>query len=244
MGKRKRLLIGGLGSLTLVLLALAGLLWALFQPPEFYADADKELPRPEIRRQQAKQLVQETRDLVDRIEHAESTENWDVEFTQDQINSWFVEELPTNFPEWLPRGVSNPRLRLDNEQILLGFQADQTRFDGVISLHVRPRIIAANVVAIEVTSLRAGLVPLSVEQLLPYFETWKDKEGWRLDLTEQDGKPVFLVHLGTGQPNEPKLQSFQIDEHRIRLTGTTGNDSVPIEFDAPRTTHQLPLERQ
>src|SRR5688572_29893378 len=79
---------------TLVFAVIGGgvavFFWAVRQTPEFYEAAIEEEPAPEVRRDDAKQFVQRTLNLVDGIQNANK---WAEQFTQTQINSWLAEEL-------------------------------------------------------------------------------------------------------------------------------------------------------
>ena len=141
----------------------SGTWWASKQVPDFYEAAiETEMPAPE-RKQAAKEFVQQTLRIVEDVQFSD---RWAEEFRQEQINSWLAEELHENYPELVPEGVEDPRVGLHRGMLSLGFKFDSDAWSGIVSIRVRPWIIEPNRLAVEVVSIRAGLVPIPLDELL------------------------------------------------------------------------------
>ena len=216
---RKRLALAAMLLLALVGLGWGGLQWAMFQVPAFYANALAEVPPdPVIRKKAARQFVQHTLDLVDSLQNSE---RWSETFEQDEINSWLVEELHNpKYSGLVPRSVSDPRVLLRDEQILIGFRITQKRWDGVVSLRLRPWVPEPNQLALEVQSVKVGLIPYPLDDLLEDISVQLASEGVRSEWREMDGNDVLVVHLDRGESGKsPVLEAIEVAEGEIRISG-------------------------
>jgi len=173
---RKQVFVSG-GVLLFLAAGVAGTLLALYHTPTFYAAALTEPADPQVRKQQAKRFVQTTMQLVDGIRNAD---RWSEEFSQEQVNSWLAEELPGQYRDWLPDGVREPRVRFDDGTLELAFQYDKGTWRGVVSGKVRPWVSGPGEIALEIQSLRAGLVPIPLDEVLQEVATELNNVGWRI----------------------------------------------------------------
>ena len=118
-------------SLLIVLLAIAGYtLWAVQQVPDFYEEAMAAEIDPRVRKAEAKKFTQQTSQLVSDIQNDES---WSQEFTQLQVNSWFIEELDGKYADLLPDEAKDPRVKIDGDAVLLGFKYSHGSWEGRIN---------------------------------------------------------------------------------------------------------------
>jgi hypothetical protein len=204
-------------AIGIVLLAgTAGtLFWASKQVPDFYAEAMAAEIAPAVRQEAAKEFVQRTLRIVEDVEHSD---RWAEEFTQEQINSWLIEELHQNYPELVPEGVTDPRVGLHDGVISLGFQYDGEAWAGVVSIRVRPWVPEPNRLAIEVLSIRAGLVPMPLDELLHEVAREVETEGLPISWTQRNGNDVAIVRLDA-DPDGPVLERLEVLQGRIRASG-------------------------
>jgi hypothetical protein len=232
---RKRLALRRLaliaGSLLLPLaLVSGGVYWAMYQVPDFYRAALAEVPPdPVVRKRAAREFVKHTLDLVDSIQNAD---HWSETFEQEQINSWLVEELhDPRYKGLVPRGVSNPRVLLRENLVLVGFHVAQKRWDGIVSIRIRPWVPQPNQLALEVQSVKVGLIPYPLDEVLEDVTIQLAEEGLRSEWQQMDGNDVLLVHLDRGDPEKsPVLEAIQVAEGEIRISGRgrTPRDQIRI----------------
>lgn len=228
---RKRL---GLAATCLVMTLLIGVgavVWGLFEVPDFYQTAMTAEVDPTVRQQAARKLIQRTRQLVDEIQRSPS---WSEEFTEQHINSWLAEELPANYSQWLPPGISDPRVKLADETIRIGFRYQGPDWNGVVTLQVKPWVTEPNRLAIQIQSVRAGLIPIPLDEVLRGLAREVEKDGWKVEWQEIDGQDVAIVNLSKGRADEPVLQDVRVLDGAFRVTGNRRPSSPEFQFDVPR----------
>ncbi len=236
MRTRRRLLRWLAGTFVLIGGGLVLFVWALMQPPEFYQHAMAVPEDVRTRRSEAEQLVVRTTSLVERIRN--SDDGWSEEFTQTEINAWLAEELPRNFSEWLPQGVSEPRVKLSDETVQIGFKLVQEDWEGVVSLQVRPWVVSQNQLALEIESIRAGLIPIPLDGVLDELEQMVETDGWQIERLNSDGKQVIQVNLDQDDSEGPALTSIRVVDDRLQVIGTSEHPEAPVVFQAPRVARQ------
>ena len=210
------LLAGMLAGSLLTLLGVAW--WAIGRTPDFYERAVSEEPPPEVRAAAAEELETRTAELAREVEYARQ---WDQTFTQRQINSWLIERLPEEYGDELPDGVSDPRVDLSEPGVVrLGFRLSTRRFDGVVSLAVLPEVPRPNRVRLTVRSLHAGILPLSAasftEDISEALDDRRVSHEWE---TDDAGLPVLQIALTPGGAEQPVLETIEVDDHAVRVTG-------------------------
>jgi len=235
--RRKRWILFGLAFLLLFAGAAGSLLWALLRVPDFYANAAAGVPaRPEERQQAAKSLVQETTNLINNIKH---TDAWSATFKQSEVNSWFAEELPQEkYSDIVPEGVSNPRLAIQDGFLQLGFRFRKSGWSGIVSLQLKPWIQKQNQLAIEIEGIRAGIVPIPLEDMLHELTRHLVEEGWKVTWTHANGNDVVLIDLSKQNPDAPVLEGLAVIEGEVRVQGRRkqpeGNANAEVQ-QSPRT---------
>ena len=223
--KRKRLLIGGMATMLLVIVfCLTGLLYAMRQVPDFYVLADDQLPARQIRREQAKQLEQRTVEIVQRLE--ESTDVWSESFEQQQINSWLVEALPNKHSKRMPRGVKDPRVVLESDRVQVGFKLIQKTWSGIISVVVRPKVPTPNSLELHIESVSAGLLALPYERFLPEINRALDRSKLPYEWSETDDG-IRVLHLSLVEKlKQQTIESIAVEDERITINGRRLDDST------------------
>lgn len=164
--------------------------------PTFYAEAIEQTQPPAIRQQAAREFVRETVRLAEEIRHAPE---WSAEFTDKQVNAWLSEELPQNFPEVIPPGVRDPRIKFEADRILVGFRYDGVRTDerwrGVISVVVEPSVPDSGRLSIRILSAKAGLLPIPVHKSLEELTSNLHLSDWSVEWQTENGIDVLLVDI-------------------------------------------------
>ncbi len=156
----------------LILFSLVGFVGAtgyllVRHEPGFYKRCD--LPPGAMRTRLADELDSELGNrLVQAI--ASETEEWQVNFREDQLNAFLAEGLLKKYTlddPW-PEGLSDPRVGLEDDLIRFGFRYGVGRFSTVVTVVMRPWLAVQdpNVLALEFVSLHAGAIPISAQWLL------------------------------------------------------------------------------
>ena len=231
----RELLVTAAALLVAMAIGAGAVVWSLLQVPDFYEEALAEQADPEARREAAKQFVAQTVKLADEIKYSRQ---WSQDFTQQQINGWLAEELHQKYPNLLPPGVRNPRVRLDDGSIQVGFQYESRQWSGIVSLRLKAWVPKPNDLAIAVESIQAGLMPVPLDRVLEQVSRELKTSRWRSEWTQVDGDDVLIVHLdGTGD-DQPALESVQVEPGVLRISGRTNAGGA-----SPSPTNPLPRSR-
>jgi hypothetical protein len=217
--RRKKWVFWGAAAFLVLVGIASGLLWALLRVPDFYAQAATTVPRePEERKRAAKQLVQETTNLINGIKHSDE---WAATFKQDEVNSWFLEELSQSKDrDVVPEGVSEPRLAIHDGYLQMGFRFQRKGWSGIVSLRLKPWIEDQNQLAIEIESIRAGIVPVPLEEMLHQLTQKLVDEGWEVKWNHANGHDVAVINLNKKRnPDSPVLDSLTVADGEVRIRG-------------------------
>ncbi|NNJ26007.1 hypothetical protein [Alienimonas chondri] len=213
-----------LGAVTV---AAVGFWYLAESEPDFYTRALEATP-PAERRAQAEAFTERTVELARDVEYGDT---WEQRFTQDEVNGWLAESLPEQYGDQIPNEVSDPRVDLTRPGLVrLGFRLNSSKFDGVVSLAVRPEMIGPNKVALHVEGLMAGLFPLDPATFAPqvskYLEKYKVRHEWDLAPKAEGaegaaaGPPVLIVQLNPRAANQAVLEEMEIDGGAVRVAGS------------------------
>ena len=237
-------------TLLFVALGAAGgaLLWGLQHVPTFYEEALAEQPDRDVRKDAAKKLVQRTLSLAEEIKRSD---DWSEEFTQVQVNAWLAEELETKYAELVPKGVTDPRVKFVDDTILVGFRYSDDKYSGVISLRLRPRVVEPNRVAIEIQSIRAGAIPVPLQEILDALSDDIHAEGWQIESRQANGNEVLVLHLDPEQVSQPVLEAVKVIEGKLQVAGTRrtqvgrngGNRSPRMANESSQSSAKPKLQR-
>lgn len=192
------------------------------QVPDFYTRATSQLP--ERAAEASRRLRADVRQLK---EDAGKAGSWRARFSDDEINAWLVEELPKKFPRLLARGASEPRVVIEGDRILAAVRYKNRRIDTVVSCEVRVALTEQpNMLAVKITSLKAGALPLPLSKFLKGISkeaaTGDIEVQW--DLTEAG--PIALVTVPSEDPryviSPVTVESLELADGRLMLAGHTG----------------------
>ncbi|MDF1746333.1 MAG: hypothetical protein P1V19_21740 [Gimesia sp.] len=202
------LLLGGVAG---------GLYWSSSQVPDFYQIALQEQSQPEVRQQKAKQFVQHSMQLVNDVRNKEP--RWSQEFSEQQVNAWLAEELHQNYNEWVPEGISDPRVKFDKNQVDLGFHLTLKQWSGIISLKFKPWLMDNNQLVLELDHARAGLLPIPIDDAISDLIREARSEGWYIEWGQANGNDALIVHLDRGKSELPDLTALAVEPGVFRLAG-------------------------
>lgn len=214
---------------TLAVIITASVSWWALQRtrvvPDFYERATKQLPAD-----LDSAIARLEQDMVQLQGDAARLGSWQAVFTDEQINAWLVQQLPREFPNLLPPGVEEPRIIIEDERVLVAARYKNQHIDTVVSFEVKAALTEqANVLAIRVTNLRAGALPLPLERFLRGIsrEAAKSQMEVRWDMDQSD--PIALVTIPSDHPSYKYtpviVESVYLTEGILALAGHTGEEA-------------------
>jgi hypothetical protein len=220
------------GCLALLALFVGGLIWSLKYQPTFYQTALADCAPPDIRRDQADTFVRTTVRLIDEIRNDDL---WSQEFSEEAVNGWLAEELPSKYGDLLPPEVAAPRIKFEEGTLLLAFQVRHGMWNGVVSGRVRPWVAGPNQLALEIHSVRIGLIPIPVEEMLGDFVNQMNSAGWRMRWKNSGKQDVLVVDLDDdlssgGSDERPVLEAVDLEPKLLRISGRRSSEAA----DNPR----------
>lgn len=216
---------------TIVVLLVAGLgtglamLW--LHEPSFYRRCQvapgKE--RFEMSKMCVGRLAQLATDIV------EGTQDWTVEITEAQLNSFFEE----HFLKWgecealLRNGIADPRVVFEDDRMRLAFRYGSWPWSTVVSFDIKvwlaPRDV--NVVAVEFLGRHAGSLPFSAQSLLDVISEQASKQGVEVSWHRHDCNPVALLRFQADQLRQSfQLRRLDISQGKITVGGTASQDHL------------------
>jgi len=195
------------------------------------------LPPGELRRKYSQEFLTELADLYSGLDNERE---WEVHFTDTQINSYLEEWFRQGGFEArsLPEGVSEPRVAFDNERIRLAFRYGSGLFSTLISIDLRLWLVPQerNILVLELEGFYAGALPISARSLLDKisdFGRGGDKGigvTWYRD--QQTGHPVAVLRLQDDKPKPTiELMMVQPEPGKITIRGRP-TDSAPARNTA------------
>jgi hypothetical protein len=232
MRKYARLTSAVLLALTAaVAVSLVSMYRASRHVPEFYERALA--ARPEVQKAAGQKFEQQALALHNQVRHEG---RWEARFTQDEINGWLAAELPVKFPKALPRGVSDPRIALEETQVHLAVRYERRDTKAVVSLSGRVQLTEEpNELAVRIDTVRAGALPLPFAQFKDEIAGRAARAGVPLRWTETEGVPVALLRL----PLDPRdfkgkhlvVEELKLSEGELIVAGRT--EPPPEEAEPP-----------
>lgn len=202
--------------------------WALQQTrviPDFYARATERLPED-----LDSAIARLEKDMVQLQGDTRRLGSWQAVFTDDQINAWLVQQLPREFPNLLPPGVAEPRVIIEDGRVLVAARFKNQHIDTVVSFEVDAALTEhANVVAIRVNNLRAGMLPLPLDRFLRGISREAAKSDMEVRWDTEQNDPIALVTIPSDHPNyiySPVIvESVYLAEGILALAGHTGTEA-------------------
>ena len=151
---------------------------------------------------------------------------WQAVFTDEQLNGWLAADLPEKFPYLLPRGVAEPRIVIEKNEAHIACRYDNGQISTVISFALAINLTdEPNTLAVQVSKLRAGVLPVPLRQFLDPITTAAQNSQVPLRWSQADGDPVALVTIpakrGDYAVEEIHIDSIELRDGELRLAGTS-----------------------
>lgn len=181
---------------------------ALAAAPEHSAISSRELES------RASALYSETRQPGD----------WQAAFTEDQINGWLAVQLPSNFQEALPASVSEPRVSIGDDELVLAFRTRRGGIETVATVRAAVMLTEDGCVAIKLRSVHAGALPLPALQVADDISRACQDLDLPVTWTQVNGQAVAIVDIGRAASKGGKsisLSAVELRDHAIYVAGET-----------------------
>jgi hypothetical protein len=183
--------------------------------PTYYARTA--LPEGPSRQCQCREFVSRSSDLWNSMG---SDQPWELHFTQDQFNSYLLEEddQPTAQLVEIPEAVHDIRIAMEDDLLRVGFRYGTGWWSSIVTVEFRVWLVArkTNLIALELCAFRAGALPLGTQSLLDFIS----EAAHRLDIDvtwfRNQGHPVALLQLQANQPR-PTFQLRRLEVRTGRL---------------------------
>ncbi len=229
-------------SLLAIVLVLGGLvLWAYFasqREPEFYQRALK--IQPQTLAVASDQMLRQATELYSEVQ---TERRWDAVFTAEQINGWLAVDLERNHPNTLPKEVSDPRVAISPDGVVLACRYESDSIATVFSLRVDVYLAKPNVVALRFKHARAGSLPLPLNRVLEGVSEAALKLNLPLHWQQAEGDPVALVEIPPPVDEHDAsicVESLQLRDGALYLAGKTVRSNEP----ATAAVNQSPTQRK
>jgi hypothetical protein len=217
--KRKSVLIG-CGVLGTVLgFGFLGLCLIRHEPAHY---RNAEVAAGPDRKKHSMEFLAACAQLADGI-HANS--QWYGKFTAEQINSYLSENFVAEgtAEKLLPSGVTGPRVTLNPGTIRLAFRYGESPFTTIVAIDLRVWLVPKeyNVIALEVESVHAGLMPINVQSMLERLADAIRQQNQDLEFSwyRHDGHPVALLRFQAGRVPQSRLQQLELREGEMTIYG-------------------------
>ncbi len=219
---RKRTLLFATLALLLTATIVAGLILMVRHEPNFYVHAEVSPGKARMERSGA--FVGLVADLV--INHwREGKGNWDVAFSDAQINSYFEEDFISRHrldEVFKKQGITNPRIILEDGRIRLAFRYGTAPWSTIISYDLKVWLAPKdmNVICVEILGRHAGALPMSSQSLLNEISEIIGKQGFEVSWWRHEGNPVALVRIQSDQTRPTaQLRRLEVKPGLISIGG-------------------------
>lgn len=220
----KRLAIVVTGSLTVLSLLAAGVIYLLGRGPAYYRQI--ETLSDEDRTAESRQFVQQSSAVFNQIENEPA---WSGTFRESHVNAWLAGDFERKHGDLLPRGVFDPRVSFENGCVALAFQLQRGPVTTIISARGRMWLPESNFVAFELEGVRAGVIPMPAGYVIQTVSSAAKSAGLNLEWKQHDGKPVALLRLSrSDQSTAIRVDQVEIKDGTLRVAGRSrGQGTLP-----------------
>ncbi len=170
-------------------------------------------------------LEQGSRELESRAtalySDARQTGRWQATFTAEQINGWMArQQADGHFPE----KIAAPRVAFSDGIVTLGFRTSRGNVDTVVSVDAAVLLTEAGEVAVRLTSVQAGALPIPVMHVANEIAAACRELDLPVRWTQTGGQPVALIGISSpGDSTERRitLDTIELREGTLLIAGET-----------------------
>lgn len=220
----KRLVLVASGSLAVLFLLGAAVVYMLGCGPAFYRQTDT--LSDEDRTAESRQFVQQSSAVFNQIENEPA---WSGTFRESHVNAWLAGDFERKHGDLLPRGVSDPRVSFENGCVALAFQLQRGPVTTIIAARGRMWLPESNFVAFELEGVRAGVIPMPAGYVIQTVSSAAKSAGLNLEWKQHDGKPVALLRLSrSDQSTAVCVDQVEIKDGMLHVAGRSrGQGTLP-----------------
>jgi hypothetical protein len=220
MSRRLRLILTISCGIMAVLIAVSlGLYFALQYEPEFYREALA--VKSGEQEEDSDEMLRITASLVS---NTKKPGKWKTVLTARQINAWFAVDMMKNHSGALPPNMSDPRVEIEPDRIVLACRHEWGSISTVLTLTIEPFAPKENVLALRIIKARAGLVPMPLGKVLDGISEAARQSEQRLEWRQIGGNPVAMFYVsqsGDSSNMAVKIDTIRLDNGEIYISGTT-----------------------
>jgi hypothetical protein len=208
-------------SVLLLLAAIAAVAFyrAAQYVPEFYQQAVA--VEPAMQQAASEGMIKRATDLASDVQKPGA---WQATFTAAEINGWLAVDLVKNHADLLPGTISDPRVAITPDAVTIACRYREGRINTVLSLAVDAYLEGPNVVALRVRKVRAGALPLPLDDVLKQIARSTERLEWRIEWRQASGDPVALVSIPSPRDKHRRvvqLETLRLGNGEIHVAGTT-----------------------
>lgn len=231
MRNAKRPILRGfvVGAAVLILIA-AGAWKSLGIRPAFHSKIDS-LP-PEKRRAEARRFWAQSTQLRNDIANEPQ---WDAVFSDEEVNAWLSEDLVNYFSDQIPPGVSDPRVAFEPGKVVMAFHYEHPPLNTYITFTAKVHVPEENVIALELESVKAGLVPVSADRVFDRLIEHARVRGIEIDWKTEGGvKTAYMRYKAHGNRSDVVLERIVLADGQVRLSGRSDRSRGVVKARLPR----------
>jgi hypothetical protein len=208
----RRSFLVGAGVFAVLIVGFFGGLWLLlgFEPRQY----TRQLATIDQQPLRSQEFLKVSTELVSQIAEGGP---FKATFNAEQVNAYLAEgAYRDGTAKSYPEGISEPRVTFEAERIRLAFRYRSSLVNTVVSVSLKVWLPGGepNLLAIQLESFRAGLIPISAQWLLEQISEVGRVNGVEVNWYRYEGRPVAVLR-------------FQADKAKptIKLTGVFLNDT-------------------
>jgi hypothetical protein len=151
--------------------------------------------------------------------------HWQSLFTAEQINAWLALELASNYPDLLPKELSDPRVSIRDREATIACRYESNDMAAVLSLTVDVYLHDSNVLALRIRRARAGALPVPLTQVLDSISHAARELKLRLEWRKTQGDPVALITFDPKRDEafaELNLKAIELRDGELFVSGING----------------------
>jgi hypothetical protein len=181
-------------------------------------------------RQLSNQFLQTASRLINDLQNAPA---WSSEFREDQINGWLADDFELNHAsKVLPAGVKAPRVQIAGDRFRIAFRCQRGPVSTVIQIGARAWVPKRNVLAIELETAQAGMLPLPTTYTRTVIEQFILDRGLDIAWKRNGRSLVALVDFARAE-RQIILRRVEVKDGHFAVEGLSGRLSIPTSDYAP-----------
>lgn len=212
------MLVVGVVLAIVLIVGLLGLWWSVKRQPAWYVEqAQASVESPESR-EAGREMEQGIARIISGFE---KSGQWEVVFTEQQVNAYLATMLPQKHPELLPPELHDPRVKIEADGLTLAARIE-TPIETVVSLKVDVYLAKPNTIAVRIRKIRAGSLPWPVDRLMSALSDAAEQNGVPLTWTRSDQDPIAMITVVSPDPKKStQITACQLEDGKLYLAGVT-----------------------